>query len=121
MLICADRRSLEAVRSLAVRGARVMFIPSFGTHNELNAQMMPTRSLESEVFITFAHPGQSLIAEPKGRILLDATSPMQPFAECELDLDDVDRQWSRPGSSLRLRHPDVYRLDGSGCASPTTS
>ncbi|MBN1445072.1 MAG: carbon-nitrogen hydrolase family protein [Candidatus Omnitrophica bacterium] len=66
VIICADRRWPETVRSLAVQGARIIFNPTCGMHDERNLHMMQTRSYESECYIAFTHPLQSLITGPKG-------------------------------------------------------
>jgi len=53
IVICADRRWPETVRTLALKGARVVFNPTYGMHNDLNLCMMRTRAYESEVLIVF--------------------------------------------------------------------
>jgi predicted amidohydrolase len=67
VMICADRRWPETVRTMAVAGARVIFNQTYGMNNEMNLCMMRTRSLENELFIAFTHTQQSLIADPEGR------------------------------------------------------
>ena len=56
VMICADRRWPETVRTLALKGARVILNPTWGMHNDLNLAMMRTRAYESELFIAFTHP-----------------------------------------------------------------
>ncbi|MBN1876360.1 MAG: hypothetical protein JXA33_19200 [Anaerolineae bacterium] len=63
---CADRRWPETVHTLALQGARVIFNPIYGMHNDLNRCMLRTRAYESEVCIAFTHPGQALITGPRG-------------------------------------------------------
>ena len=46
VMICADRRWPETVRTLALKGARVIFNPTYGMHKETNLHMMRTRSYE---------------------------------------------------------------------------
>jgi len=107
VLICADRRWPETVRTLALQGARVIFNPTYGMHDEVNLRMMQTRSYESEIFIAFTHPRQSLCTGPDGRIVLDESGEESWFSICEIDLTEVDN--IRNGTShLRDRKPELY-------------
>jgi len=110
VMICADRRWPETVRSLALQGARIIFNPTYGMHNDLNLCMMRTRAYESEVMIAFTHPGQALITGPGGYILRNETSPDVPFVVTEVDLSEVDRARAGASAHLRDRRPDVYTL-----------
>ena len=73
VLICADRRWPETVRTLALKGARVIFNPTYGMHDERNLHMMQTRSYESELFIAFTHPQQALLTAPTGQVICNET------------------------------------------------
>lgn len=110
IMICADRRWPETVRSLALDGARIIFNPTYGMCDARNLCMMQTRSYESEVWIAFTHPGQALVTGPKGNILTDERSPDAPFVVSELDLTEVDRVRAGPSAHLRDRRADVYAL-----------
>jgi predicted amidohydrolase len=110
VMICADRRWPETVRTLSLKGARVIFNPTYGMHDERNLHMMQTRSYESEVFIAFTHPGQSLVTDPSGGIVCNTTDEAVEFSVCEIDLSEVDRIRSpeSPSAHLKDRRPDVY-------------
>ena len=108
ILICADRRWPEAVRTLAVRGARIIFNPTCGMHGELNRGMMQTRSFESEVFIAFTHPQQSLLTGPKGDIVCDDAGNDAAYSVTEIDLSDVDAVRAGSSAHLRDRRTDLY-------------
>ena len=108
VMICADRRWPETVRTLVLKGARVIFNPTYGFHDEKNVRMMCTRSYESEVWIAFTHPEQALVTGPQGEILLNETSPEATFAVCELDLDAVDAVRAQESSHLKALRPDLY-------------
>lgn len=110
VMICADRRWPETVRTLALQGARILFTPTYGMSNDLNLAMMRTRAYESEVLIAFTHPGQALITGPGGRVLYDETSPDAPFAITEVDLSAVDRARAGVSAHLKDRRPEVYVL-----------
>jgi predicted amidohydrolase len=110
VMICADRRWPETVRSLALGGARVVFNPTYGMCDARNLCMMQTRSYESEVWIAFTHPGQALVTGPKGEVLTDERAPDVLFVVSELDLAEVDKVRTGPSAHLRDRRPDVYAL-----------
>jgi predicted amidohydrolase len=108
VLICADRRWPEAVRTLALQGARVIFNPTYGMHGDFNRHMMQTRSWESEVIIAFTHPAQALITGPRGEIIRDETAPEVDFVVTEVDLAVVDNCRAGASAHLRDRRPDLY-------------
>jgi predicted amidohydrolase len=108
VLICADRRWPEAVRTLAVKGARIIFNPTYGMHDERNLHMMQTRSYESETFIIFTHPGQALVTGPRGEIVSNVVTNDSTFAIIEIDLAEVDRVRAGPSAHLRDRRVDLY-------------
>lgn len=110
IMICADRRWPETVRTLALKGARVIFNPTFGMHCDLNRAMMRTRSYESNIFIVFTHPLESLITGPKGQIICDETREDISFAVNEIDLSEVDTMRTADYAHLKDRRPDVYEM-----------
>ena len=108
VMICADRRWPETVRTLALRGARVIFNPTYGMHDERNLRMMQTRSYESEVYIAFTHPGQSLLTGPAGNVVSNETRAETGFTICEADLSEVEKIRSGSRSHLKDRRDDLY-------------
>lgn len=113
ILICADRRWPETVRSLALQGARVIFNPTYGMACNLNLAMMRTRAYESEVFIAFTHPRQSLITGPDGVVYCNEhadthgdETPM--IARTMIDLAAVDRARASASAHLDGRRPELY-------------
>jgi predicted amidohydrolase len=110
VMICADRRWPETVRTLALKGARVILNPTYGMHGEKNLHMMQTRSYESELFIVFTHPGQALITNPRGEIVQNETSAEVTFAITDIDLSETDRVRRGPSAHLRDRRTDLYQL-----------
>lgn len=108
ILICADRRWPETVRSLALQGARIIFNPTYGMHGEKNLRMMQTRSYESEIFIAFTHPQQSLLTAPNGEILCNDVCTDPCFSVTEIDLSQADEIRAGPSAHLRDRRPELY-------------
>ena len=109
VLICADRRWPETVRTIALKGARVIFNPTFGMHNDVNLCMMRTRSFESIIFIAFTHARQALITSPTGHIVSNEESDDVSFTVTEIDLDEVDTRREKSGH-LRERRTDIYEM-----------
>jgi len=110
VMICADRRWPETVRSLALQGARIIFNPTYGMHDELNLCMMRTRSFESELFIAFTHPLQALLTGPSGAIIADETREEVLFIIHEIDLAEVDRVRAGDSAHLKDRRTELYTL-----------
>jgi predicted amidohydrolase len=108
IMICADRRWPETVRTLALKGASLILNPTYGMHDERNLRMMQTRSYESEVFIAFTHPRQSLITGPRGEVVINVRSPGSGVSITKLDLAEVAEVRSGESAHLRDRRPDLY-------------
>jgi len=109
VMICADRRWPETVRCLALKGARIIFNPTFGMHDERNLAMMRTRSYESEIFIVFTHPRQALVTGPEGEIITNETNKSRKLVVTEINLDRVDRVRAGECSHLRDLRQEVYQ------------
>ena len=102
IVICADRRWPEAIRSLAVQGAGLIAIPSYGMWHDANEWWMRTRAYENGLFVAFAHPRVAFIANPKGDLQAKLLSTVPGVLVEELSLDEVDR------SMLEMRRPELY-------------
>jgi len=107
VMICADRRWPETSRTLTLQGARVIFNPTYGFHNELNLCMMRTRSYENGIFIVFTHPGQALITDPRGRVACNNEDEEKTYTITEIDLSKAPAD---KGGHIVDRRPDVYKL-----------
>ena len=108
VMICADRRWPETVRALAMQGARIIFNPTYGRHDDLNLAMMRTRSFESEVFIAFTHPCQSLVTDPHGAVVCDASDGEAQYCVTQLDLAVASEARLSAFAHLKDRRGDVY-------------
>ena len=70
VLICADRQFPEAPRSVALAGARVLIINSYGMWGEgANERFIRQRAYENGLFVLFCHPGETVLVSPEGRII----------------------------------------------------
>jgi predicted amidohydrolase len=126
LTICYDLRFPELYRILALRGARVITVPSAFTertgrdHWEV---LIRARAIEDQVFVVaagqigFAPPhyrsyGRSMIVDPWGVVLTQAADT-ECFVSADLDFAiQDDMRDSLP--SLRHRRPDAYRWPESG-------
>ena len=118
--VCYDLRFPELYRELAVRGARILVVPSAFTlattrdHWEI---LVRARAIEDQAFVIAANQigeaggglrsgGRSLIVDPWGLVL--ATAPDRVgHVTAELDLDALERI-RRELPSLANRRPEVY-------------
>jgi predicted amidohydrolase len=107
VMICADRRWPETARTLTLRGARVIFNPTYGMRGDLNLCTMRTRSYENGIFIAFTHPGQSLITGPEGNVVCNNEDAIRTHVITEIDLSKAP---ANQGGHIADRRPDVYGL-----------
>jgi len=120
MTVCYDLRFPELFRILALRGARVIAVPSaftLATGRDHWEVLLRARAIEDQVFVLapnqvgeapphYSSFGHSLIVDPWGVVL--ATAPGgEGFVAAELDFAEQDRvRESLP--SLANRRPEAY-------------
>ena len=101
-LICYDRQMPETARILALKGAQLILVPSWGGYGELNDIMMRVRAYENGVWLAFVHPKRSLIVDPTGRIV----------AQSEGEQDQIVTAQINPAKArsmlLNRRRPEIY-------------
>ena len=102
-VICADRRWPESIRTLRLKGAEVVLMPTYGMWSEENEWWMRTRSYENGMFVCFAHPRVSLITNPKGGVEAKLQSNVPDVLVHEIDLNEVTEK-----GHLRDRRPELY-------------
>lgn len=71
ILICYDRQLPEPARILALRGAQVLFVPSYGSYSDRdgwNTVLIRARAYENRFPVVFSHPYQSLLITASGEI-----------------------------------------------------
>jgi predicted amidohydrolase len=121
MTVCYDLRFPELFRILAVRGARLIAVPSAFTsttgrdHWEV---LLRARAIENQVFVLapnqtgeapphFDSFGHSSIVDPWGTVLANAPEGAQQFVAADLDLSAQEEvRESLP--SLANRRPEAY-------------
>ena len=71
MMICYDRQLPEPARILSLKGAQVLFVPSYGSYTDKdgwNSVLLRTRAYENKVPLVFCHPFQSILIDRDGDI-----------------------------------------------------
>jgi predicted amidohydrolase len=133
LTICYDLRFPELYRILALRGARVITVPSAFTertgrdHWEV---LIRARAIEDQVFIVaagqigFAPPhyrsyGRSIIVDPWGVVLAQAADS-ECFVSAELDFA-VQTEMRSSLPSLRNRRPEAYRWPETGSSNGSSA
>ncbi len=121
MTVCYDLRFPELFRILALRGARVVAVPSaftLATGRDHWEVLLRARAIEDQVFVVapnqfgeapphYSSYGRSMIVDPWGVVLATA-SDGEGFVAADLDLAEQDRvRESLP--SLANRRPEAYR------------
>jgi len=115
MMICADRRWPETVRTLRIQGARLILNPTYGMHGEMNLKIMQVRAWENQCFIAFTHPQQSLLINPKGETVLQVDGDEPGYSITNIDLTEA-----KDDNHLRDRRPELYGELSTGTYAPVT-
>ncbi len=101
IMICADRRWPETARTLRLKGAKLILNPTYGFRGDLNTAMLRTRGFENQAFIAFTHPSESLLVDPKGKVLhLDEGDG--------ITVAQIDLTRAEDDNHIRDRRPDLY-------------
>lgn len=115
MMICADRRWPETVRTLRIQGARLILNPTYGMHGEMNLKIMQVRAYENQCFIAFTHPQQSLLLNPKGKAILHVDGDEPGYSITTIDLSEA-----KDDNHIRDRRPELYQPISKGVYAPET-
>jgi predicted amidohydrolase len=102
-LICFDRQVPEAARILALKGARLLLVPAWGSSGEMNDVMMRVRAYENNVWLAFVHPDRALIIDPSGKIVAQNSTRGDQIVLTRVSIPEI----AKPGL-LRFRRPALY-------------
>jgi predicted amidohydrolase len=103
-LICYDRQLPETARILAIKGAQLIVVPAWGSHNDMNDAMMRTRAHENSVWVMFVHPQRILIINPQGTIVAQDNGGGDQVVTARIQLGAGIGK-----GAIRSRRPDVYK------------
>jgi deaminated glutathione amidase len=121
MTVCYDLRFPELFRILAVRGARILVLPSaftLATTRDHWEPLVRARAIENQAFVIAANQvgehapglrsgGRSMIVDPWG-VVLAVAPDRETVITADLDLDQQD-EIRRRLPSLANRRPPAYR------------
>lgn len=107
IVICADRRWPESIRTLRLKGAKICLMPTYGMWHEENEWWMRTRSYENQMFVCFTHPNVALITDPGGKVAAKLQSNVPDVLIHEIDLKDASDK-----NHLSDRRPELYGIMG---------
>ncbi len=131
MAICYDLRFPELFRIFALRGARVVVLPSaftLPTTRDHWEALIRARAIEDQVFVVAAnqvgeHPGghhsggDSLIVDPWGGVLARASADTPGHVVAELDFEYQDAVRTRM-PLLSHRRPQLYHRSSAQAHAP---
>ncbi len=104
MMICYDRQLPEPARILSLKGAQILFVPSYGGYSDKdgwNSVMLRTRAYENSVPLVFSHPFQSLLIDEDGDIRAICNANEIVYYELNTSLD-------RYKGRFKNRKPETY-------------
>jgi len=104
ILICADRWWPEAARTLVLRGAELLMIPTFGKRDLHNEWTMRVRSYENGCFLCLADPHAALITNPRAETIAKLESNVPGVLVNDIDLSELDNFRNKN------RRSDIYDL-----------
>jgi len=121
LTVCYDLRFPELFRILAVRGARILTVPSaftLATTRDHWEPLVRARAIENQAFVIAANQigehapglrsgGRSMIVDPWG-VVLAVAPDREAHVVADLDLDQQD-DIRRRLPSLANRRPEAYR------------
>ena len=84
MLICNDRWNPALARTLALDGARLLCIPSYGNRSKAQDEAVLARARENGIPIVLANVGRNLIISKGEIVALDARTDAVTIAEIEI-------------------------------------
>jgi len=114
ILICYDRQLPEPARILALKGAQVLFVPSFGSYTDTegwNTTLLRTRAYENGFPLVFCHPYQSLLITRRGDIKAIGNPGEIVYYEIDTSPENYEGRFvnRRPATYLPLTEEDPIK------------
>ena len=121
VVICFDRHFPESIRSCALKGARLIIIPTANAKDEpleMFEWELRIAAMQNGLFIAMCNRvglegkmdfcGESIVVDPRGDVIMKANDTEQIlYADIDFGLIDEARK-NRP--FLKLRRPDAYEM-----------
>lgn len=114
MLVCWEHFFPEAVRTLALKGAELLLVPTHGFRLDRAA----VRAMENGIYLATAHVrgADSVILDQDGQVIADGREKGYAVAEMDLNHKTMvqylsSSSWSEPNNIyLNERHPAIYHF-----------
>ena len=103
-LIRYDRRIPEVSRILALKGAQILLIPSYGTEPERNEALLRTRAWENGVWVVYVRQSQALVINPSGKVIARDKGQGDELVLAHIDLGGE----KGTGEIHNRRSPEIY-------------
>ena len=103
-MICYDRQLPEPARILALKGAQLLFVPSYGSYTDKdgwNTVLLRSRAYENQVPLVFSHPFQSILMDEDGDISAMGKANEVVYYEVRTSPDRYEGRF-------RNRRPETY-------------
>ncbi|HEY1778429.1 MAG TPA: carbon-nitrogen hydrolase family protein [Acidimicrobiales bacterium] len=121
--VCFDVRFPELYRALAVGGAHVLAVPAafaVATGRAHWSILLRARAIENHAYVVaagqagetpegIASYGHSMIIDPWGKVLAEATTDGEEILYAEVDREEVERRRAQI-AVLSLRRPELYEV-----------
>lgn len=120
-VICYDIRFPEIVRSLALKGCRLLFVPAQWPEQRIDhwRKLLLARAIENQMYVAACNrvgtgggnnfSGHSMIIDPWGSVLGELSDGAEGVLEGEIDIGKVD-EIRRNIPVFDDRRPSVYEL-----------
>ncbi len=105
ILICYDRQLPEPARILALKGAQVLLVPSYGSYTDVNGwntALMRTRAYENSLPLVYCNPYQSLIISERGDLRAVGGAGQIVYAELTTAIERYQKRFE-------YRRPALYK------------
>lgn len=119
-VICYDIRFVELIRTLALQGIEILFVPAQWPHPRLEhwKTLIKARSIENQMFVaavngsgksdTLEFCGNSMLLDPWGKVIVKADE-QEKIITGEVDLSII-KEIREKINVFRDRRPEVYNI-----------
>lgn len=119
LLTCYDIEFPEAARTLALKGVKLLIVPSANMtpYEERHRVFITSRALENHVFVAYCNRvgknknyrfrGQSAVITPEGKILMELESDQEMIQAVEIPWSEVEKS-KKIFNYIEERRPELY-------------
>lgn len=120
IVICYDIRFPELIRSITLKGAKILFVVAEWPHPRMHhwRYLLMARAIENQIFVVATNRvgsdennkffGHSMIIDPMGEVLIES-GEVETILTSDIELDEVDNVRSK-FPFLNDRKPEFYKI-----------